>query len=138
KVEIKNVDGKDHIKAVFTDLEGNVVIEQNVILDGSAVVRDELQQKQTNEVGLIEVKDGKVHFSKTSNGKTKTDTEKLDKTFVVSASFQRFVKDNWEAVTAGKTVSFRYGVWDRMETVGFEIFKTGTETVNGEEAIVLK
>lgn len=137
-VEIKTVDGKDQIKSVYTDTAGNVAIEQNVVLEGSKVIRDEVQQKQTNEVGIIEVRDGKIHFTKTSGGKTKTDDEKLGSTFVVSASFQRFVKDNWADVSGGKTVAFRYGVWDRMETVGFEITKMGTETVGGEEAVVLK
>lgn len=138
KVQTTSVDGKDEISAQYTDLDGNVVIDQKTVLEGSKIVRDEIQQKQTNEVGIMEVKDGKIFFSKTSDGKTKTKEEKLGDTFVVSSNFQRFVKDNWADISAGKTVAFRYGVWDRQETVGFEIFKTGTETIGSNEALVLK
>ena len=138
KVTSKPADGKELINAVYTDTAGAVAIEQNTILEGSKVIRDEVQQKQLNEVGLIEVKDGKIYFSKTSEGKTKVKEEKLKDTFVVSSSFQRHVKDNWADVMAGKTVAFRYGVWDRQETVGFEIFKTGTEKMGDQEVVVLK
>jgi hypothetical protein len=48
------------------------------------------------------------------------------------------VKENFEALKKGDTIAFRFGVWDRQETVGFEIFKTGTEKIGDLEALVLK
>lgn len=140
KFELKSkMNGElEEVESKFTDLEGNVAIEQKVILKGSDVVRDELTQKQTNQVGLMEVKDGKIYFTKTVGEKTSTKEEKLGKTFVASSNFQKFVRDNWAQISEGKEVEFRYGVWDRQETVGFEIFKTGTEKVGDQDALVLK
>ena len=138
QLESAPVDGKDQIKSTWKDAEGNSVIEQTVILDGSKVVRDELIQKQTNQKGIVEVKDGKIFFTKEVDGKSTTKEETLKDTFVVSASFQRFVKDKWDTIVSGKDVEFRYGVWDRQETVGFEIFKIGEEKVGDQPAVVLK
>lgn len=131
-------DTKETIHNVYKDTEGNVVIDQTVVLDGGKVVTDTLTQNQTNQKGLIEVKDGKIFFTKESDGKSTTKEEKLKDTFVVAATFQKFVRDNWEAVAGGKEIEFRYGVWDRQETVGFEIFKVGTEKVGELDAVVLK
>lgn len=131
-------DGKETIKNVYKDNEGNVVIEQMVVVEGSKLVRDELTQHQTNQKGLIEIKDGKAFFTKEVDGKSTTKEEKLKDTFVVAATFQKFVKENWEAVSGGKEIEFRYGVWDRQETVGFEIFKTGTEKIGEQDVVVLK
>ena len=138
QLESNVVDGKEQIKSTWKDLEGNPVIEQTVVLDGSKVVRDELIQKQTNQKGIVEVKEGKIYFTKESDGKSSTKDEKLKDTFVVSASFQKFVKENWDTIVSGKDVEFRYGVWDRQETVGFEIFKIGEDKVGDQPALVLK
>jgi len=135
---ITDKDGKEQVRGVFTDLEGKEAVTDEMTLDGLNVIHDEIHQLQTNQSGIMEVKDGKIYFTKTKDGKTSTETEKLKDTFVVSGSFQKFIKAHWEPIAAGKTVAFRYGVWDRQETVGFEIFKIGEEKIGDKEAIVLK
>jgi hypothetical protein len=139
QTESQMKDGKTDITSEFKDMDGNVVIAQTVQLEGSNLIRDELEQKQLNQKGLIEVKDGKAFFTKTKDGKTSTVDENLKgKKLVVPANFQEFVKENFEALKKGETVAFRFGVWDRQETVGFEIFKTGTEKIAETEVLVLK
>ncbi len=73
-----------------------------------------------------------------ADGKVEKSDEKLAKTLVVPANFQKFVRDNWADLTSGKTVDFRYGVWFRKETVGFEIFKIKVAKVADQDAVVLK
>jgi hypothetical protein len=136
--KVSEKDGKEDVVATFATPDGAEAVVDHATLDNGQVVRDEIQQKQTGQSGLIEVRDGKIYFSKTVDGKTSTSDEKLKDTFVVSANFQRFLKDHWEAIAGGKTVAFRYGVWDRKETVGFEIFKTGTDKIGDKEVLVLK
>jgi hypothetical protein len=92
----KNEEGQETAKVTYKDNDGNLALEENIILDGSKVIRDEAIQKQLNQVGLMEVKDGKIFFSKTEDGKTSTKEEKLEEPFVTSANFQRFVRDHWE------------------------------------------
>lgn len=136
--ETVSKDGVDEIHGIFKDLDGQVVIEEVSQVKGSQVQKVEIDQKQLGQKGLIEVKDGTVYFTKTAKGKSSTKDEKLGSTFVVGANFQRFIKDHWNEISKGETVPFRFGVWDRQETVGFEIFKTGDATIGEQKAVVLK
>jgi hypothetical protein len=122
----------------YTSMAGDLVVEEKGVLSGSRLVKYEITQKQKNWSGRIEVKGDEVHFWKSENGKEETAKEKLGRSLVVSSNFQRFVRDNWAALSSGKTVAFRYGVWARAETVGFEIFKISEETVGADKLTVLK
>lgn len=127
------------VQTTYKDLQGNVVVQETSVLKGSELVRTEIDHRQLGQKGIVEVKDGKAYFTKVDkDGKSTTKEEKLGKTFVVSANFQKFVRDNWEAISGGKTVEFRYGVWDRQETVGFEVFKIGEEMIGEQKALALK
>jgi hypothetical protein len=136
KTESQN--GVDKFVTQYKDLDGTLLFEEKGELEGSKIKKVEIAQKQLGQTATVEVKDGKIHFTKTSEGKTKTSDEKLKDTFVMSPNFQRFVRDNWSDLSSGKTVDFRYGVWDRMETVGFSLFKIGDEEIAGQKAVVLK
>lgn len=127
-----------HVETVFKDLGGDPVFIEKAQLKGSALIKTSIEQKQKGSQAEIEVKNNKVFFSLTENGKTKTAQEKLGKTLVVSPNFQLFVWDNWDHLVNGKTIEFRYGVWSRKETVGFEIFKVSEEEYQGEKLMVLK
>lgn len=137
KTTTKTEGDAETIHSVFTDPSGKVLIEQKVEFKAGKLVRDEVQQKQLNQVGVIEVQGDQVLFSIDKSGKVENSKEKYRDPLVVSASFQGFVKQNWEQILAGKKIGFRYGVWHRKETVGFEIFKDGEETVDGEQRILL-
>lgn len=133
-----NPEGSE-IEAIYKDMEGNVLVTEKSTLQGSNLVKLEIDHKQLGQKGIIEVKEGKAFFTKVmADGKSTTKDEKIGKTFVVSTTFRKFVKDNWEAISGGKTVEFRYGVWDRQETVGFEVFKTGSEKNGDQDVVVLK
>lgn len=126
-------------QSIYKDLEGNTVIEEKTKLNGAELVKFEIDHKQLQQKGIIEIKDGKAYFTKVAaDGKSSTKDEKLGKTFVVAASFRKFVKANFEDLKAGKAIEFRYGVWDRQETVGFEVFKEKTEKQGDQEVVVLK
>ncbi len=137
QVEDLKPDGSE-TQATYKDMDGNIVVQDKAETNGTELIRYEVEQKQTGQKGLIEVKDGKAYFTKTVDGKSSTKEEKLGKTFVISATFQKFVKANWDQIASGKTLDFRYGVWDRQETVGFEVFKIGEEKIGDQPALVLK
>lgn len=126
------------LTSTYKGPEGEILYVERVTLSGSRIQKLEVEQKQLNQTALVEVKDGKIHFTKTTEGKTRTSDEKLGDSFVMSGNFQRFVRDNWAALSSGKKVDFRFGVWDRMETIGFRLQKEGEEEIQGEKAVVLK
>lgn len=130
-------DGLETLKMTYKDPAGNIIIDQTTTLKDGEIVRDEIDHKQINEKGLIEVEGDKIKFTKTAGGKTTTDTEKKKATFVISANFARFVQSRWADLMAGKTVEFRYGVWRRQETVGFEVKKTGTGQHEGTDYVTI-
>ena len=128
-----------NITADFLNLEGQVVVSESSTLKGLDVVSYKIDHKQLKSQGQIEVRDGKIYFTKiNSDGSKKTDDESLEKNFVVSMSFTRFVKSKWQDIAKGKEIEIRYGVWDRLETVGFTLAKTGEETINNQKVIVVR
>lgn len=113
--------------AQFKSPTGELLIEERAVLKGNAVEKVVIDQNQMKVKAVITF-DGKVaKFSKTEGDKTKTSDETVKGDFVASANFQRYVASKWSDLSAGKTVSFRYAVWDRMETVGFQLTKIKDE-----------
>lgn len=97
-----------------------------------------ISQKQMGTEGVVELKDGRVHFSYTKDGKTKTADEKASDNVVVGPSLVPHMQKNWSSITQGKTTKVRMAVADRLETVGFEYFKEKDDTLNGEKVVVVK
>lgn len=116
--------------STVTDLEGQVlVIEKTVATDdGRTVVSFEQDQKQLGTLGKLEVRDGKIHFSFTKDGKTKTDEEKVSGHFIVTSTLVANVRNDWAKIMKGETVKVRLGVLDRLETIGFQ-FKKEADTL---------
>ncbi len=127
-----------HLKGTYRDLEGQTVFEETAVLKGIEIQKVEIEQKQTAQKAVVEVKDGKIFFSKTTDGKTSVKEEALQAPFVMSSNFRFFVKSRWAELNGGKKVAIRFGVWDRQETVGFEIFQTGEGKVGSQDSVVLK
>jgi hypothetical protein len=131
-------DGSAEAVTVFKDLQGQPVVEEKAQMKGAQLIKLDLEQKQMGATATVEAKDGKIVFTKTENGKTKTADEKLKGDFVISSTFQRFVKEKWPNIQKGENLEFRYGSWERMESVGFEIKKVGEEKLDGQDVVILK
>jgi len=131
-------DGVSTIVTTYFDLSGKPVFKESSEIKGTILVKTDIEQLQMNAKATIEIKDGKILFSKSEGGKTKTEEEKLKGDLVISTNFQRYVNSKWAELNSGKDVSIRWGSWDRMETVGFDLKKMGTEKVDGEELTVIR
>jgi len=124
--------------AQFKDLEGQLLIEERATLKGLAVEKIEIDQNQMNVKAVITFDGKTAKFSKTEGEKTKTSDENVKGDFVTSANFQRYVAAKWKDLSEGKTVSFRYGVWERMETVGFQLTKMKDDAGAGLTTLIMK
>lgn len=96
------------------------------------------EQKQLGAVGSVEVKDGKVYFKYTRDGKTKESSEKAQDNLVVTPTVLAYLQNRWDKIAGGETIKVRLAVLDRLETVGFEYFKEKEVDLDGEKAIVVK
>ncbi len=149
----KIFDMKDHSKQMFdyksesetngslkvytntiTDMAGGVLVIEKTVMslsgENETLVSFEQDQKQISTVGKLEVRDGKVFFHFTKDGKAKSDDEKAGPDFIVTSTLLKYVQNNWAGIQKGETVKARLGVLDRMETVGFQFTK---ESENGQD-----
>lgn len=141
KVEGTPVDGMVQSTAKYTEPgTGKVFLEERTQLkaDSGQIVKVETDQNQTGVKAVVTFDGKTAKFQKTEGGETKTDDETVKGDFVMSANFQRYIHSKWKDLQAGKTVSFRYGVWERMETVGFQVTKMKDEDKDGAKTTLLK
>ena len=131
-------DGKS-AKNVYTDAQGQEAVIEEMSFDQGRLVRYVFLQKQLDEKGSLEIKDGKVLFSYTHGGKTETDDEKLTPDLVSNYTLIPYIQAHWQALMKGDTVGIRYGAVERKETVGFKLFKVEEKkSPSGKDLAVIK
>ncbi|WP_413561473.1 hypothetical protein [Bdellovibrio sp. HCB209] len=127
------------VQSEFRDIHGNIAVTEKGVVSGDKLVSFEIVRKQTNESGKILVDGDKLSFEYfDTNGKKKTAEEKVKGFVLCSSNFGAFVKSNWEAFKKGDSVSVRFAVWDRLETVGFTIRKIKNTEIKGEKVLELE
>jgi len=138
-IQVDTQDGMKKTLAVYKDLQGQPAVEEKGVVKGTAeLVSFDVDQKQTGEKGRIEVQDDKVLFTYEKDGKKKTSDEKLKGPVVTPANFNFYIGDHWNEISVGKEIEIRFGVWFRLETVGFKIFKVGETQKDGRKLIQLR
>ena len=70
------------------------VIEETTLRDGQ-LQSYSLNQKQLGELGQLEVRGNKIHFSYTKSGKTETNDESRSDNLVVGPTIFAFVQQHW-------------------------------------------
>jgi hypothetical protein len=138
RTEKKESGTKESFVGSIKDLAGNEVFRDETVLDSGKVVRFSLDHKVMGESGFAELKEGRIFYSYTKNGKTETSDEKAPEQVIVAGTVVSFLQENWERLLAGETVSTRMIVVDRQETVGFSFKKTEEKTDAGRALVVVK
>lgn len=111
------------VKREFLGTDGSLAATETVTYDGGKVVKMELDHKQTGELGFFEIKENKLHFSLTKDGKTKQDDEPFEANTVSTDETAPFIQKKWAALMKGEILGIRFPVISRLETVGFKFFK---------------
>lgn len=118
-------------------------VEKATYRDGN-LVSYTLDEKQINAHGSLKIDGnalagkGKVHFSYTDNGNTKTGDEQLSGPTVINDDITAYMQAHWNELMAGKTLNVRYLVIPRQETVGFSLSKSGEDNWNGRQVVNVK
>lgn len=129
------------VETIFKDLQGQVAITEYAELvpgESDKVKLYKQSHKQLGAEGIVEVKNGKAHFTYTIDGKTKSSSESVGENFVVTPTILTYLQKRWEKIKKGESIEIRLGVLDRLETVGFEYFKDKEMDLNGTKAVVVK
>ncbi len=138
KNKVTELDGIFHAESTYSDQEMNPVVIEKADFKGPELIKYEIDHKQLEQVGTIEVKEGQVLFSKTESGKTKTAKEKAKENLVVPPSLVYYTHSKWSVIMSGKNLEIRLAVWDRLETVGFRLKKIKEIEFEGNKAILVK
>ena len=122
----------------YFDLQGNVVASEKVQIKVDEILRYELDQKQTGIKATVEIKDNKVHYTYGVPGAQKTAVEKAEPGMIIGPSMIHYLMNRWDQLIKGETVSARFIVPERLETVGFKYFKEEETKFDGKDAVVIK
>ena len=136
--EQKKVGDDTHITETFQNPDGTVALHTDTSLKNGRFVNYELDQDQTREKGKIDAGNGRLRFEYFTDGKTKKDEEDWKENFILGSTFAPFVGAHWTELSQGKTVPIRFGVPDRLETVGFDLFKERDDKFEGRDVLVIK
>lgn len=118
--------------AIYKDLDGTPNVSETARFENGTLVRIEMKRFHEDESGAAEFRDGKIHYTWTERGKTKTETEDLPENLIAGPILALFVQKHWEEIQAGKNVHARMVAIDHQMTVGFDFFKDGERSSGGK------
>ena len=135
--EEKKTDSNEILIIKHLNQEGVLAVEEIATFEKNQLQKYELSYPLSQEFGKVTIADGKAHFSYTKDGKTKEDTEKWSDNFIVGLSLKNYIQSNWDSLINGNTLKVRFGVPDRIESVGFSLFRV-KENEKDNHSIVVK
>jgi hypothetical protein len=128
-----------HSLAVFSAPEGPQVIEESWEKDGR-VIKARIENKALGKVSLLEVKDGKVHYTVTQkDGDVDTSTDDSEENLVVPSTVMSYIRPHFAEILRGEKVKLKVAVLDRRESFTFYMKKYKEEkAANGDDILVLE
>lgn len=140
QLEFKTIEtaptGEEVVSLEYKDAEQKLLHSEKGWIKGLEISKVEVEQHQMGVKAEVQVKEGKIFFTKKmKDGSKKESDEKLKGDFVMAPTFQKYIQSKFSALVKGEEFDIRYGVWDRLETVGFTIFKKKEETKDGKALI---
>lgn len=122
----------------FTDRAGNVVASTEATYESGRLATFQSKQQQSGESATVEIKNGKVHYSYTVDGKTKQSSEKDSGNLVPLVAIPQIITSNWDTLSAGKEIEFSVPIPERQRSIGIQISKERTWTDAGRTLIEFK
>lgn len=130
--------GKRITKTRFLDSEGQEALTEEVVLHQGQFESITVDQKQLNQKLSAYLKEGKLIYHVTQNGKTETEGEDFKSEMIVGPLVSQLIQNHWDELIGGESVSFRIIVLDRKETVGFKVFKSKKQFENDAVSFEMK
>lgn len=117
--------GNLQVKARFTDPQGHQAFGEQLECSGITPKSYRYQHGQIDESASLEVKEGRLHFVYTKDGKTQESFEKAPAELVVGPTIFPYLQAHLAELIRGEKIKFRLAVLDRRETYGFQFHKEG-------------
>lgn len=128
------------IKLIYTTPEHQPAVIEDIQYENGKLKKYTVDHKQTGESGSVDVRDGKLFFSYTKDGKTETDDEKYPEkdNLILTGTMCDYLAAHQDTILKGDEVEARFVVLHRKETVGFKFFKVSEGKQDGKETITVK
>ncbi len=130
--------GKRIVEGKYFEVPGNTLAlhEKLIYAQGATLFeRYEYERAISNESAVVEIRDGKIHFSYNDNGKKEDNKEKLEENTINRDEIVPFIKRNWDKLMKGEKLKSRFVLPDRAETIGFGLRKRENVTEKGIAAV---
>jgi hypothetical protein len=131
-----------NVSREFTYPDGKIAAREHVTYDGNNLVACDQEDVQTDAKGTAKVvRDGnetKLVLEYTKAGKRKSNTETFVPSTINNDMFWPFLTAHYNEIASGQQVKFRYIVFTRSETIGFEFTKERETVMNGMPVIIVK
>ncbi|QDU04483.1 hypothetical protein V6x_42110 [Gimesia chilikensis] len=116
---------------LLTDRAGKVIASTKAIYESGRLSSISFEQRQSRETALIEIKDGKVFYSHTKDGKTNRSTKKDSGDLVPFSAVPYFIVSKWDEIKSGKTTEFKVPIPERLQAIAIRVSKERTWTQMG-------
>lgn len=109
-------------RAVYKDLEGEVLVEEKMESQNGNLIRYDIDQKQLKQKAWIEVSDKQVTFNlKKFRKRNYPQSIKKKDNFIVGLQIVPFVRKNWDGFLKKEEKEIKLGVWHRQEAITFDL-----------------
>lgn len=115
----------------YRDLKGTALVEETTLYQDGKLQRYTYHQRQVNESGEVELKDGKVTYKFRTAHKLAEDSESIEPNMIVPDMVPGVVQENWDALMKGESVKTRFLVLERQDSFGFKFFRDKERQING-------
>lgn len=120
-------------QASFSEPEGGIVYAETSESKDGRILRYQWHHHQLKELGTVEVRGTKVHYSVTKNGVTESRMSDAPENLVIGPTLISYLQKHWKDLSSKSGVPVRIGVPDRMEDYGFRFTRDQGENVNSQE-----
>lgn len=130
--------GSKTVSADYLLPSGKMAVSQKVLYQGEDLKLYQLTQHQTGEDFRVEVKENKLHFTRTEGEEKSYKVRNFEKNTFVIDQLPNLLRQNWSQVLEGKEVEFDLIVVTRSRTVGFEFTYEKETTYQNQPAVVIQ
>ncbi|MEK7690188.1 MAG: hypothetical protein AAB425_04120, partial [Bdellovibrionota bacterium] len=140
--EFPGTTGKTRMWTRYSTLEGSELLWENLYIENGVMSRYEMKDTSEFEDGGLAVEAGKLLFFFHKQGKLQKGNEEIgDVPIMAGPGITWLMSQNLKPLIDGDTLSFRYPVLDRLETLGFKLYMLDDKPPglpDGKKAVVLR
>lgn len=116
-------------------MDGTLAYTESTDSKDGKVLRYEWKHLQMESSGVVDVRDGKVHYLFVKGGSSEKSTRDAPENIVFGPTVILYVQTHWKKLMADSDIAVRIGVPDRMDDYGFQFIKMGKRSEGASEVI---